>query len=319
MPDALYLVTGGAGFIGSHICEFLLGRGSRVRVLDNFSTGKKANVEPLRAKYPGLLEVINGDILDKSALIENLRGVEAVFHEAAVVSVQRSVEDPLECHRVNLQGTLGLFEASRQAGVRKVVFASSTAIYGDSEDLPKREDMNPHPLSPYAVTKYASELYASVYSRVYGLPVACLRYFNVFGPRQDPTSEYAAVIPKFITRILSGRPPVIFGDGEQSRDFVYVGDVARANVLAIESAAAGVSLNIATGTRYSLNQLAASLNRLMATALEPVHEQARIGEVRHSEADISRARSTINFVPQVSFEEGLKRTIEWYRLQEPAV
>ncbi len=318
MPDARYLVTGGAGFIGSHICEFLLGRGSRVRVLDNFSTGKKANVEPLRLKYPGLLDVIDGDILDKSALIEGMRGVEAVFHEAAVVSVQRSVEDPLETDRVNLQGTLGLLEASRQAGVRKVVLASSTAIYGDSEELPKREDMKPHPLSPYAVTKYGSELYASVYTRVYGLPVVCLRYFNVFGPRQDPSSDYAAVIPKFITRILSGQPPVIFGDGEQSRDFVYVEDVVRANVLATESDAAGMSLNIATGTRYSLNQLATSLNRLMGAALDPIHEQPRIGEVRHSGADISRARSTIKFAPQVSFEEGLKRTIDWYRLQQAA-
>jgi len=274
-----------------------------------------ANVESLGSKYPGLLEVLNGDILDKRALVDSLHGVEAVFHEAAVVSVQRSVEDPVGTDRINLQGTLGLLEASRQAGVRKVVFASSTAIYGDSEELPKREDMRLHPLSPYAVTKYGGELYASVYARVYGLPVVCLRYFNVFGPRQDPTSEYAAVIPKFIMRILSGRPPVIFGDGEQSRDFVYVEDVARANVLAAESEAAGVSLNIATGKRLSLNQLAVSLSRLTGTDLEPVHEQARIGEVRHSEADISLARSSIGFEPQVSLEEGLKRTIDWYRRQ----
>ncbi len=313
MPETSYLVTGGAGFIGSHICKLLLERGSRVRVLDNFSTGKMANVEPFRTKYPRLFELVEGDILERQTLAESLRGVDGVFHQAAVVSVQRSVEDPLGTDRVNLQGTLEVLEASREARVRKVVFASSTAIYGDSEELPKREEMKADPLSPYAVTKYSAELYASVYSRVFGLPVICLRYFNVFGPRQDPASEYAAVIPKFITRMLSGRAPVIFGDGEQSRDFVYVEDVARANVLAAESKAAGISLNVAGGTRCSLNRLVTSLNELMGTVFEPIHETARLGEVRHSEADISRAKAAIGFVPEVTFDEGLRRTIEWYR------
>jgi len=229
------------------------------------------------------------------------------------VSVQKSVEDPLEAHSVNLEGALRIFEGARAARVRKVVFASSTAVYGDSEELPKREGMKLNPLSPYAVTKHACELYASIYSSLYQTPVACLRYFNVFGPRQDPKSEYAAVIPKFVTRMLSGRVPLIFGDGEQTRDFVFVEDVARANVLAADSSAAGVSLNIASGQRYSLNSLVLVLNRILGLNYKPEYEAPRLGEVRDSHADISLAGAALGYSPRVGLEAGLKRTVEWFR------
>jgi UDP-glucose 4-epimerase len=307
------VVTGGAGFIGSHLCERLLERGDTVRVVDNFSSGKAANVSGLRARYPGHLEIFEVDIRDADSVREIIAGADLVFHQAAVVSVQKSVEDPIETNSVNVGGTVKVLEACCRAQVRKVVLASSTAVYGSSEELPKRENMPAQPLSPYAASKYAAEVYGMLFSDLYKLPVVCLRYFNVFGPRQDPASEYAAVIPKFIDRLLSGQPPLVFGDGEQTRDFVFVSDVVKANLLAADSAASGVSLNIAAGERYSLNSLVFVLNELLGGGIEPVHAPARLGEVRHSQADISSARVTLGYYPEVSLPEGLRRTIEWFR------
>jgi UDP-glucose 4-epimerase len=307
------LVTGGAGFIGSHISELLLERGDEVRVLDNLSTGKLENVRAAGSRHGERLRFVEGDIRDAVTLEKALDGADLVFHQAAMVSVQKSVEAPLEAHSVNLEGTLRVFEAARAAGVKKVVFASSTAVYGNSPELPKKEDMKLDPLSPYAATKYAGEIYGSIYSALYGLPVVCLRYFNVFGPRQDPTSEYAAVIPKFIARLLSGRPPVIYGDGEQTRDFVFVEDVARANLLAAASAATGVSVNIGSSRRYSLNELAAVLNQILGLDCKPIYEAPRQGEVRDSHADISLAGAAFGYSPRVGLEEGLRRTVEWFR------
>jgi UDP-glucose 4-epimerase len=227
--------------------------------------------------------------------------------------VQKSVEDPLEANSVNLEGTLKVFLAAKEAGVRKVVFASSTAVYGNSEELPKREAMTPQPVSPYAAAKYGGEIYGRIFSTLYDLPVVCLRYFNVFGPRQDPSSEYAAVIPKFVSRMLNGKRPVIYGDGGQTRDFVFVEDVARANLLAAESNAAGLALNIAAGQRYSLNNLVAILGKVLDLDFQPVYEPARLGEVRDSQADISLANRTIGYVPAVTLHEGLRRTAAWFK------
>ncbi len=263
--------------------------------------------------YPAQIEVFEADIRDHGALGEVMENATAVFHQAAIVSVQKSVEDPIEANSVNLEGTLKVFQAAKDAGVRKVVFASSTAVYGSSEELPKRETMATDPLSPYAATKLAGEIYAKIFSTIYHLPVVCLRYFNVFGPRQDPTSEYAAVIPKFISRMLAGKRPVIFGDGGQTRDFVFVEDVARANLLAADSAAGGLALNIAAGQRYSLNDLVVILGEILGLDFQPVYESARLGEVRHSQADISLAKRTIGYLPAVTLREGLKRTAAWFK------
>jgi UDP-glucose 4-epimerase len=311
----LYAVTGGAGFIGSHICRRLVARGDQVRIIDNFSTGRKANIADLCAAYPARCEVFERDIRDLSALCRILQGVEAVFHQAAITSVQRSVEEPLETNSVNVEGTLKVFEAAREAHVKRVVFASSTSVYGDSEELPKVESMQPRPLSPYAASKYAGEVFGAVYSKTFLLPVVSLRYFNVFGPRQDPASEYAAVIPKFVTRMLRGLPPLVFGDGEQSRDFVYVDDVVSANLLATDGDSLGMAVNIAAGQRFSLNRLAEILNDILGMSLEPIHDAPRLGEVRHSQADISLARARLGFIPSVSFQEGLRRTVDWFRTQ----
>ncbi len=309
----IQVVTGGAGFIGSHICYLLLKRGDRVRILDNFSSGKIANIEAFRHEYPGRLEVFEGDIRDLGTLQGVMEKATTVFHQAAMVSVQKSVEAPLEANSVNLEGTLKVFQAAREAGVNKVVFASSTAVYGNSEELPKRETMAAEPVSPYAAAKYGAEIYGRIFSTLYGLPVVCLRYFNVFGPRQDPSSEYAAVIPKFISRMLKGERPVIYGDGGQTRDFVFVEDVARANLLAADSAAAGLALNVAAGQRYSLNDLVVILDELLGLDFQPVYEPARRGEVRDSQADISLANKTIGYVPSVTLREGLKRTAAWFK------
>jgi nucleoside-diphosphate-sugar epimerase len=307
------VVTGGAGFIGSHLCEKLLERGDRVRIIDNFSSGKASNVSALRGLHPGRLEIFEADIRDRSLVEEIMAGADFVFHQAAVVSVQKSVDDPIETDSVNVGGTVKVLEAARRARVRKVVMASSTAVYGNSEELPKRENMPVQPLSPYAASKYSAEMYGAVFSTLYNLPVVCLRYFNVFGPRQDPASEYAAVVSKFIDRLLAGQPPVIRGDGEQTRDFVFVTDVVRANLLAAEGPASGVSLNIASGERYSLNSLVLILNELLGGGTEPVYAPARLGEVRHSQADVSSALAILGYQPKVSLREGLQRTIEWFR------
>jgi len=303
------VVTGGAGFIGSHLVRALLDQGRLVRVVDNLSTGRRENLEGLDERYPGRFEFRELDIREKEELESALAGVDRVFHQAAMVSVQKSVEDPTLCHEVNVTGTLNVLEAARRTGVRKVVMASTCAIYGDSEELPKRESMPPDPLSPYAVSKLAGEHYALLYRRLFGLRVQPLRYFNVFGPRQDPSSDYAAVIPKFIARMKSGQPPIIFGDGEQTRDFIFVGNIVAANLKAASCDTEGSPINIGSGRRCSLNQLAATLNQLMGTAFEPIYKEVRAGDVRHSVASIEKARLVLGYEPVVSFEEGLKECV----------
>jgi UDP-glucose 4-epimerase len=303
------LVTGGAGFIGSHLVEALLARGRHVRVLDNFSTGDPANLAAVRDD----VEVIDGDITDRTALTAALRGVAVVFHQAALASVPRSVADPAATHEACATGTLNVLLAARDAGVRRVVYAASSSAYGNSARLPKRESDSTAPLSPYAVAKLAGEHYCAAFSEVYGLETVRLRYFNVFGPRQSPDSPYAAVIPLFLREMLAGRSPRVHGDGEQSRDFTFVDDVVRANLLAAE--APGVSgrvYNIAGGRRVSLLQLVATLNALLGTDISPAHGPPRPGDVRHSQADISRAAADLGYGPRVSIEAGLRRCVEFF-------
>lgn len=307
------VVTGGAGFIGSHLCQALLESGRRVRVIDNLSSGRLSNLEGLQEQHQQALEFIEGDIRDLEKLRRCLRGAAHVYHQAAMTSVEQSVEQPEACHAVNCTGTLHVLRCARQEGASKVILASSTAVYGNDGEQPCREDQIPRPVSPYAASKLAAEHYAQVFCELYGLPTLSLRYFNVYGPRQDPNSDYAAVIPRFISRLLQGRPPVIFGDGRQSRDFVYVEDVVSANLLGAQSPAAGAALNIASGRSCDLKQLAAQLNRIVGCDLRPAHEAARPGDIRHSEADIRLARQRIGYVPRVSLEEGLSKTVGAYR------
>jgi UDP-glucose 4-epimerase len=312
MSKRAYLVTGGAGFIGSHICERLLRDGQQVRVLDNFFSGKEANLESL----DGEVELFRGDIRDRAALAEAMRGVEVVFHEAALGSVPRSVADPVTTHEVNITGTLNVLLAARDLGVRRVVYASSSSVYGETKELPKHEEMTPQPLSPYALSKLAGEHYIKVFKQVYGFEAVALRYFNIFGPRQDPESQYAAVIPKFVTALLEGRAPVIFGDGLQSRDFTYVENVVEANLLAAEAeGAAGQAFNVACGGRYTLVELLDKIKELIGSDIEPLHEAARAGDVRDSQASIKAAERGLGYRVTVDFDEGLRRTVEWYRRQ----
>lgn len=307
---ARYLVTGGAGFIGSHIAEALVGRGDEVRVLDNLSTGKLENL----AGIAGRFEFLEGDIRDLATCRRAVEGVAAVFHEAALASVVRSVEDPLLCNAVNVTGTLNLLVAARDAGAGSVVLASSSAVYGDDETLPKVEGREGRPLSPYGASKLFDEKYGQAFHALHGLNAVALRYFNVFGPRQDPLSEYAAVIPLFIARILGGGRPTIYGDGEQSRDFIHVADVVRANLAAAGSAdAAGEALNVASGAGTTVNGLLAAVNRALGTKVEPIHAPPRPGDILHSTADISKARRRLGFAPSLSFVDGLEATIAWYR------
>lgn len=301
------LVTGGAGFIGSHLVDRLLETGWRVRLLDDFSSGREANL----AHLDGSAELLRGDLRDRALLERALAGVEVVFHQGAVPSVPRSVAEPERTHSVNATGTLGVLEASRAAGVRRVVFASSSSAYGDTPVLPKIESMPPCPLSPYALQKYAGERYCQLYHRLYGLETVALRYFNVYGPRQNPNSEYAAVIPRFATACLAGRAPVVFGDGEQTRDFTFVADAVAANLLAADAPrAAGEVVNVAGGRRVSLNQLLAEIRDLTGAAVAPRHEPARPGDVRDSLADLGRARELLGYAPRVDLRTGLARTIE---------
>lgn len=309
----LDVVTGGAGFIGSHLVRGLLERGRSVRVVDNLSTGRRENLADLETAYPGRFELLEADIRDRDGLDALFEGSSTVFHLAAMVSVQKSVEDPGLCHDVNVTGTLNVFRAARRIGARKVVFASTCAVYGDDPELPKRESMRASPQSPYAAGKYMAEVYAALFGDLYGFPIVGLRYFNVFGPRQDPASDYAAVIPKFITRMLSGRTPIIFGDGEQTRDFIYVENVVQANIEAAEMAQAGAVMNIGTGRSYSLNELVTILNSVVKTTWQPEYRDARMGDVRHSRADVGLAKQLIGFVPRVSFEEGLRKTVDSFR------
>lgn len=305
-----YLVTGGAGFIGSHIVEILVRRGARVRVLDNFLTGKRANIVP----FLGEIELVEGDVRDLAACRKACAGVDSVLHQAALASVPRSVEDPILADAENVTGAINMLVAARDAGAQSFVLASSSAVYGDAPGLPLREGEEGAPLSPYAAAKLAGENYCRIFSSLYGMRTAALRYFNVFGPRQDPASPFAAVIPRFIGSALRGEPLVIHGDGEQSRDFIYAEDVAEANILAgAAPSLQGEALNIASGTGMTLNALAARIMDVAGARLAPVREAARPGGIRHSRADITKAADKLGFRPAVPFEEGLARTIRWYR------
>jgi nucleoside-diphosphate-sugar epimerase len=311
---ATYLVTGAAGFIGSTLVRTLLARGEVVRGLDNFSTGKHDNlVEVLDG-----IEFFEADLLDLDALHQACRGVDYVFHEAAIPSVPRSVQDPVGNNRANVDGTLNLLVAARDAKVKRVIYAASSSAYGDTPTLPKREDMPPNPISPYATAKLAGEYYMTSFYRCYGLETVSLRYFNVFGPRQDPASPYSGVLAKFITQMLKGEQATIFGDGKQSRDFTYIDNVVDANLLACQAeakTAAGRVFNVAFGRRTDLNQTFQILKRLIGYPGEVKYGPERAGDVKHSLADISRAEQHLGYKPKVDFEEGLSRTIEWHRGQ----
>lgn len=306
------LVTGGAGFIGSNLTRRLVLDGCPVTVIDNLLTGRKENL----AGVENEIDFVKGDICDLELIRRLFAGVEVVFHQAALPSVPRSIRDPLASNAHNIDGTLNVLVAARDAGVRRVVLAASSSAYGDTAVLPKVEDMPGNPLSPYAITKYAGELYARVFTRVFGLETVSLRYFNVFGPRQDPDSHYAAVIPKFIRAMMQGKNPVIFGDGGQSRDFTYVNNIVAANLLAANAeGVAGEIFNVGCGRRHTLKQLVACLNHLLGTAIEPVFMPSRPGEVLHSQASIKKAEKFLGYRPVVSLEEGLHKTVEWFKHQ----
>jgi UDP-glucose 4-epimerase len=306
------LVTGGAGFIGSHIVRGLLSRGDSVQVLDNFSTGHMRNLEDIA----GNVNVIHGDLRDESVVAQAVEGVDLIFHQAALASVPRSVEFPLESHAHCVTGTVTLLNAARQAGVRRVVYAASSSAYGNICFSSKRESDSPAPLSPYAAAKLASEFYCQAFYRTYGLETVCLRYFNVFGPRQDPSSPYSAVIPLFISKLLRGQSPVIYGDGQQSRDFVYIENVVDANMKAAAiPAAAGGTFNVGTGRSVSLLVVLEHLQRALGTNIAPKMEPARIGDVRDSLADISQAEQILGYSPRVNLEEGLSRTAAFYQAE----
>ncbi len=310
-----FLVTGVAGFIGSTLARALLAQGGEVRGFDNFSTGKRENL----AEVLDQIELHEADLLDLDALHRACRGVDFVLHEAAIPSVPRSVKDPLGNNRANVDGTLNLLVACRDAKVKRVIYAASSSAYGDTPTLPKREDMPPNPISPYATAKLASEYYMTSFYRCYGLETVCLRYFNVFGPRQDPASPYSGVLAKFITQMLRGEQPTIFGDGTQSRDFTYVDNVVEANLLACRAEGkqvAGRVFNVATGRRTDLYQTFRILQRLIGHSSAVKYGPERAGDVKHSLADISRAEQYLGYKPKVDFEEGLSRTIEWYRSRE---
>lgn len=307
----MYLVTGGSGFIGSNMVHHLLGKGEKVRVLDNLSTGRKENLEDVMDD----IEFVLGDLKNPSDVARAVDGVDYIFNFGALPSVIRSIEDPLASHEANINGVLNLLLAARDAGVDRLVFSSSSSVYGDTPVLPKQEDMFPTPLSPYALSKLTGEHYCRMFHELYGLKTFSLRYFNVFGPRQDPSSHYSAVIPLFIKALLTDKAPTIHGDGEQTRDFTYVDDVVAANLAcctADEKAAGGV-YNCAWGNRISVNNLAKTIAGILGKSIEAVHGPARAGEVMDSQADPSRAKEMIGWTPKVTFEKGLAKTIEWYR------
>jgi nucleoside-diphosphate-sugar epimerase len=307
---ATYLVTGGAGFIGSSLVRALVARGESVRVIDNFATGREMNLEPVLAD----IQLVRGDIRDEKVVEKVMAGCEFVLHQAALPSVPRSVEYPVEFNDVNVNGTLNVLQAARKTGVKRVVFAASSSAYGETPTLPKVETMAPDPLSPYAANKVAGENYMKVYHAVYGLETVSLRYFNVFGPFQDPNSQYAAVIPRFITAALEGRPPVIYGDGLQSRDFCYIDNAIEANLLACTAPTApGQVMNIACGVRTTLLEVLDLVAAMTGKKIRAIHEPARTGDVRHSLADIGRARSVLGYTGRVTFAEGLEKTIAWFK------
>ncbi len=312
---SVFVVTGGAGFIGSHLVERLLRDhpAASVRVLDNFSTGSETNL-PFAAAAGERLQIVRGDIRDLPTVERVAAGAAVIFHQAAMRSVPRSVADPLGANDHNVNGTLTVLEAARRAGVKRVVYASSSSVYGDRPDLPKREDQPPAPISPYAVSKAAGEQYAAVWHRLYGVETIGLRYFNVFGPRQDPASEYAAVIPRFILWALTRAPLEIHGDGQQSRDFTYIDNVVEANCLAADApGAAGQAFNVGCGERVSLLQIAARLEELLGYPVARRHTPSRAGDVPHTLADIDRAKRLLGYTPVVPFDEGLRRTLHFFR------
>ena len=306
---AHFLVTGGAGFIGSHLAEELVRRGHRVRVADALTTGKRSNLDHLPA-----IDFLECDLADLRLARQAVAGVDVVLHQAAIPSVPRSVADPLTSHRSNVDATLNLLVASRDAGVRRLVFAASSSAYGNTLTLPKHEEMATNPLSPYALQKVVGEQYLRMFTQLYGLETVSIRYFNVFGPRQDPSSAYSGVISVFATALLDGRAPTIYGDGEQTRDFTYVADVVDGVLRACDApGASGEVINVATGGRISLNQLFETMRRLVGGHVSPIYAEARPGDVRDSQADITKARKLLGFEPTVSLEEGLRRTVDWYR------
>jgi len=307
---ALYLVTGGAGFIGSALVRRLLELGERVRVVDNFSTGLRANLAQVR----GRIELLEGDLADEAVAREGAVGADYILHQAAIPSVPRSIEDPVSSNRANVTATLNLLVAARDAGVTRFVYASSSSAYGDSETLPKVETQPDNPISPYALTKLAGEKYAVIFHRIYGLSTVSLRYFNVFGPRQNPDSPYSGVISRFMSAALSGRRPTVHGDGEQSRDFTFVDNVVSANLLACQAGGvSGVVFNVGTGERHTLNDLLRSVSTILGRDLSPEYVAPRPGDVRHSLADIGQARQRLGYEVKVRFEEGLRRTVAWFR------
>ncbi|HEU4713700.1 MAG TPA: SDR family oxidoreductase [Pyrinomonadaceae bacterium] len=313
-PSGITLVTGGAGFVGSHIAAALLANGARVRVLDDLSTGHRENLDEI-GELGGDLDFIHGSVADEALLAEVLQGVEVVFHEAAIPSVPRSVEAPRNTHVACVDGTFSLLMAARDAGVKRLVYAASSSAYGDQPTLPKSEDMQPQPLSPYAVAKLVGEYYCQVFHRVYGLETVALRYFNVFGPRQDPGSQYSGVVSRFISALASGETPVIFGDGEQSRDFTYIDNVVAANLsAAVAPNAAGKVINVANGKRVTLNELLHELKQLTGkTDVTAEYRDPRVGDVRHSLADITMARELLGYESKVDLREGLQRTLDWWK------
>ena len=311
---ARVLVTGGAGFIGSHIAFALRAQGDEVRILDDLSTGHRTNVDLIDG-----VEFIEGSVCDRAIVERAMAGCDYVYHQAALASVPRSIQDPLSSNEANVGGTLNVLVASRDLKVKRFIYAASSSAYGDSEALPKVESMPVNPKSPYAIAKLAGEQYTSVFAKVYGMQTLSIRYFNVFGPRQDPDSPYAAVIPLFISALLDGRPATIHGDGEQSRDFTYIDNVVHANLLALSAPRlSGEVINVALGGRITLNELYGALASVLESQVQPNYGEPRAGDVRHSQADIGRAQELLGYAPQVSLEEGLRRTVAWYRSQHRA-
>ena len=307
---ATYVVTGGAGFIGSHIAEELVRRAQSVRIVDNFFSGKEENIAAFRSN----VELVRHDVAEAKGLKEIFGGADYVIHQAAIPSVPRSVEDPVTSNRANVDGTLNVLVAARDAGVKRVVYASSSSIYGDTPTLPKREDMPPSPLSPYGAQKLFAEMYCQLFTRVYGLETVSLRYFNVFGPRQDASSQYSGVFAKFIPAILQNRVPTIYGDGLQSRDFTYVANVVQANLISCTAPGVGGHVfNAACGDRITLNSIVETINKITGKAIAPQYGPTRQGDIKHSQADIEKAQRLMGYAPSVGFEEGLKNTVAWYR------